>query len=55
MYGHNQLHDIHITYDLQNTGKGKGKGKGKGTTSHEDPKRYSSTLSLTSALDRVDG
>ena len=38
--------------------KGKGKGKGHPRTCHEDPEgeyRYSSTLSLTSALDGVGG
>jgi len=37
-------------------GKGKGKNKGHPRTGHEGPKReqrYSSTLSLTSALDGV--
>ena len=40
----------------KSTGKGKGKGKGKHKTDHEGQegkKRYSSTLSLTSALDGV--
>jgi hypothetical protein len=41
-----------------NNNKGKGKGKVHPRTGHEDPeveKRYSSTLSLTSALGGVGG
>ena len=45
-------------YDIKLWGKGKGKGKGKthprtGNEAPEGEKRYSSTLSLTSALDGV--
>jgi len=43
------------TRRLHLQGKGKGKGKGHPRTDHEGPeeKRYSSTLSLTSALDGI--
>jgi hypothetical protein len=44
--------------DSYSMGKGKGKGKVHPRTGHEDPEgeyRYTSTLSLTSALDGVGG
>ena len=45
-------------FDIALKGKGKGKGKVQPRTGHEGPegdKRYSYTLSLTSALDEVGG
>ena len=48
-----------IKFSIQsNKGKGKGTGKVHPITGHEDPEgeqRYSSTLSLTSALEGVGG
>ena len=51
---HLLLHSCYLWY----AGKGKVKGKVHPRTSHEGPKgdyRYSSTISLTSALDGGDG
>jgi len=49
---------FHLTGPLHSRGKGKGKDKFLLVTGHEGPEveyRYSSTLSLTSGLDRLGG